>query len=101
MTPDVTGSICMLHCAPSLRLPRPVFAFFHVDPQSSERHMDPPCEPVPSHTRRESKGSTTMAAPTVPFTAPGTFPAGVTFSHVPGSGRWSQSRDVSWGVAGG
>src|SRR5271163_4826974 len=92
----------MLHCAPSptppyvIRspvLPRPVFTRVHVDPQLSERQISSFCEPVPSHTLRESKGSTMIAAPTVPFTATVPlvdFPTGVIFSHTPAAGRLSQ-----------
>src|SRR5271163_2108896 len=93
----------MLHCAPSptppyvIRspvLPRPVFTRVHVDPQLSERQISSFCEPVPSHTVRGSKGSTMIAAPTVPFTATVPligFPTGVMFCQTPAAGKLSQS----------
>jgi hypothetical protein len=68
----------MLHCAPSPTppkvmpsptLPSPVLTRAHVAPQSSERQISSFSPPVPSHSVRESNGSTMMAAPTVPLTA--------------------------------
>src|SRR5262245_59677189 len=89
----------MLHCAPSPTppnvlpsptLPSPVLTRFQLAPQSSERQISSFSPPVPSHTVRESNGSTMMAAPTVPFTAGFVeVPGGVTSSHIPGAGRSS------------